>query len=129
MLHIKIIVSSEKAYSTLNAQIDAWNDETSELDGVAIANIERKRYAVSVRTKKDLVLVLAALKNMDGVTIIEELLTISEIAKELRVDATTVRRWVNNGVLNAVWLPHFGKRTTVRIRRTDLESIIEGDTK
>ena len=40
----------------------------------------------------------------------DELLTVSEVAKRLRVDETTVRRWVTNGVLDAISLPHKGKR-------------------
>lgn len=46
----------------------------------------------------------------------EDLLTVSEVARILRVDDTTVRRWANNGDLEAVKLP--GKsRHQLRIRR------------
>ena len=40
----------------------------------------------------------------------EELLTVSEVAHKLRVDETTVRRWIKCGALEAVTLPHQGKR-------------------
>ena len=38
-----------------------------------------------------------------------DLLTIREVAQALRVDDTTVRRWVKQGLLEAVTLPHKGK--------------------
>jgi len=34
-----------------------------------------------------------------------DLLTVREVAKQLRVDDTTVRRWIKNGVLEAITLP------------------------
>ncbi len=36
--------------------------------------------------------------------------TVRHIAKRLQGDDTTVRRWVNNGILEAVILPHMGSR-------------------
>ena len=39
-----------------------------------------------------------------------DLLTVREVAKQLRVDDTTVRRWIKNGVLEAITLPHRGTR-------------------
>ncbi len=39
-----------------------------------------------------------------------DLLTVREVAKQLRVDDTTVRRWIKNGVLEAISLPHRGTR-------------------
>ena len=41
---------------------------------------------------------------------IEDLLTVREVAEQLRVDDTTVRRWIKNGVLSAITLPHRGAR-------------------
>ena len=35
-----------------------------------------------------------------------DLLTVREVAKQLRVDDTTVRRWIKNGALEAITLPH-----------------------
>src|SRR5437588_6279807 len=46
----------------------------------------------------------------------ENLYTVSEVAKRLRVNTTTVRRWISIGVLDAVILPHRGKRQAYRIR-------------
>jgi len=40
----------------------------------------------------------------------DTLLTVHEVAKRLRVDDTTVRRWITNGTLPAITLPHKGKR-------------------
>ncbi len=53
-----------------------------------------------------------------------ELLTVSEVAQRLRVDDTTVRRWIKNGILEAVRLPHRGERQAYRIRRSTLDSLI-----
>ncbi len=54
-----------------------------------------------------------------------DLLTVSEVANILRVDATTVRRWVKYGVLEAVSLPHARKRQSYRIKRETLEKLLE----
>ena len=54
-----------------------------------------------------------------------DLLTVREVAKQLRVDDTTVRRWIKNGVLEAITLPHRGTRQAYRIRRSTLEALLE----
>jgi excisionase family DNA binding protein len=54
-----------------------------------------------------------------------ELLTVSEVARILRVDDTTVRRWVKSGALEAAVLPHVGKRQAYRIKRETLDNILE----
>lgn len=46
-----------------------------------------------------------------------ELLTITEVSQIFRVDPTTVRRWVKQGALEAIILPHPGSRQAYRIRR------------
>jgi excisionase family DNA binding protein len=53
-----------------------------------------------------------------------ELLTVREVAKQLRVDDTTVRRWIKNGVLEAIALPHRGARQAYRIRRATLNTLL-----
>jgi excisionase family DNA binding protein len=53
-----------------------------------------------------------------------ELLTVHEVAKQLRVDDTTVRRWIKNGVLEAITLPHRGARQAYRIRRSTLDALL-----
>ena len=53
-----------------------------------------------------------------------DLLTVSEIARRLRVDDTTVRRWIKHGTLEAVSLPHVGKRQAYRVRRATLETLL-----
>ncbi len=53
-----------------------------------------------------------------------DLLTVREVAKQLRVDDTTVRRWIKNGVLDAITLPHRGTRQAYRIRRSTLEALL-----
>jgi len=57
----------------------------------------------------------------------DELLTVSEVAKRLRVDETTVRRWVTTGALEVIRLPHKGKRKVYRIRQTTLNKIVMGE--
>lgn len=57
-----------------------------------------------------------------------ELMTVVEVADALRVDATTVRRWVKNGVLEAVVLPHANKRCAYRIKRETLKKLLETTT-
>ncbi|QBD77959.1 DNA-binding protein [Ktedonosporobacter rubrisoli] len=53
-----------------------------------------------------------------------ELLTVREVAQRLRVDDTTVRRWIKNGVLEAITLPHRGARQAYRIRRSTLDALL-----
>ena len=58
-----------------------------------------------------------------------DLLTVSEVARILRVDDATVRRWVKQGVLEAVVLPHVHSRQVYRIKRETLERVLgESDT-
>jgi excisionase family DNA binding protein len=55
----------------------------------------------------------------------DELLTVHELAERLRVDDTTVRRWIKNGVLDAIALPHRGKRQAYRVRVSTFEKLLE----
>jgi excisionase family DNA binding protein len=55
----------------------------------------------------------------------DDLLTVHEVAKILRVDDTTVRRWIKSGILVAIALPHRSKRQAYRVRRADLEAILQ----
>ena len=57
-----------------------------------------------------------------------ELLTVREVAQQLRIDDTTVRRWVKNGAMEAVALPHMGKRRSYRVLRSTLENILTTTT-
>jgi excisionase family DNA binding protein len=52
-----------------------------------------------------------------------DLLTVREVAKHLRVDDTTVRRWIKSGALDAVALPHSGKRCGYRVRKNTLDAL------
>ena len=54
----------------------------------------------------------------------DTLLTITEVARRLRVDSTTVRRWITLGVLDAVILPHQGKRLSYRVRKQTLDQLL-----
>ncbi|HLG75851.1 MAG TPA: helix-turn-helix domain-containing protein [Ktedonobacteraceae bacterium] len=53
-----------------------------------------------------------------------DLLTVNEVAQQLRVDDTTVRRWIKLGVLEAITLPHSGIRQAYRVRRRTLEALL-----
>lgn len=53
-----------------------------------------------------------------------ELMTVREVADILRVDDTTVRRWIKSGILVAVSLPHAGKRQAYRIRRDTVDRLL-----
>jgi len=54
----------------------------------------------------------------------EELLTVREVARRLRVDDTTVRRWIKSGALEAITLPHRGKRQAYRIKKSTLDILL-----
>lgn len=54
----------------------------------------------------------------------EELLTVREVARRLRVDDTTVRRWIKSGALEAITLPHRGKRQAYRIKKSTLDQLL-----
>jgi len=54
----------------------------------------------------------------------EELLTVHEVAEALRVDDTTVRRWIKSGALEAISLPHANKRQAYRIKRSTLDTLM-----
>jgi excisionase family DNA binding protein len=54
----------------------------------------------------------------------EELLTVHEVAERLRVDDTTVRRWIKSGAMEAVSLPHRGIRQAYRVRRETLNQLL-----
>ncbi|HEX7734988.1 MAG TPA: helix-turn-helix domain-containing protein [Ktedonobacteraceae bacterium] len=56
---------------------------------------------------------------------LDELLTVREVAKRLRVDDTTVRRWIKSGALEAITLPHKGKRSAYRIKLSTLKKLTE----
>lgn len=53
-----------------------------------------------------------------------ELLTVPEVAQKLRVDDTTVRRWIKAGTLEAVTLPHPRTRKSYRIKRETLDALL-----
>lgn len=53
-----------------------------------------------------------------------EFLTIDEVASKLRVNRTTVVRWVKNGALKAIALPHVNTRTVYRIPREELDKVL-----
>jgi excisionase family DNA binding protein len=56
--------------------------------------------------------------------ITEPLLTVKEVARRLRVDDTTCRRWIKNGALEAIPLPSRSKRHEYRIRQSTLDRIL-----
>lgn len=57
-----------------------------------------------------------------------ELMTVHEVAKMLRVDDTTVRRWIKSGALEAVELPHLSKRRGYRVKFETLNHLLSTPT-
>ena len=55
----------------------------------------------------------------------EELLTIRAVAERLRVDVSTVRRWILGGKLEAIELPQLGNRITYRVPQSELNRILK----
>lgn len=55
----------------------------------------------------------------------EKLLTVHEVAGVLRVDDTTVRRWIKNGAIEAIALPHAHERVPYRIKKSTLNNILK----
>ena len=53
-----------------------------------------------------------------------DLLTVHEVAQALRVDDTTVRRWIKSGALEAIELPHTNKRCAYRVKRDTLDALL-----
>jgi excisionase family DNA binding protein len=53
----------------------------------------------------------------------DELLTVAEIAQHLKINQQTVRNWIDQGQLPAVRISR-----RVRVRRTDLEQILDQGT-
>lgn len=54
-----------------------------------------------------------------------DLLTVAEVARILRVDDTTVRRWIKDGALEAVALPHANKRVGYRIKKETMDGLFD----
>ncbi len=55
----------------------------------------------------------------------DELLTVREVARRLRVDDTTVRRWIKSGALEAVTLPHRAKRQAYRVKQSTIDMLLK----
>ena len=54
----------------------------------------------------------------------EELLSVNEVASILRVNPTSVRRWIKFGALDAISLPGSGEKQVYRIKRETLEKML-----
>ena len=59
----------------------------------------------------------------------DQLMTVHEVAQTLRVDDTTVRRWVKSGAIEAIALPHVGNRKAYRVRKSTLDALLERTAK
>ncbi len=53
-----------------------------------------------------------------------DLLTVHEVALSLRVDDSTIRRWIKRGTLPAITLPSGGGRPLYRIARQALDALV-----
>ena len=56
-----------------------------------------------------------------------KLLTVHEVALGLRVDDTTVWRWIKKGALEAITLPHRGRRQDYRIKQATYDALLSSD--
>jgi excisionase family DNA binding protein len=54
----------------------------------------------------------------------ERLYTVNEVAERVRVDPTTVRRWIRHGLITCIDLPHTGSRVGRRIPQSTLDGIL-----
>jgi len=54
-----------------------------------------------------------------------DLLRVGEVARILRVDDTTVRRWIKLDILEAIVLPHVNNRQAYRVRKSTLELLLK----
>lgn len=61
---------------------------------------------------------------MINISALPDYLTIHEVAEILRIDDVTVRRWIDNGNLDAIRLPQNGGRRKFRIPRSSFERLI-----
>jgi len=53
-----------------------------------------------------------------------DLLTVAEVAAILRVDQSTVRRWIREGIMDAITLPHVKWRTGYRVKQETVNAIV-----
>ena len=54
----------------------------------------------------------------------DHLLTIMEVARRLRVQDTTVRRWITNGSLEAIGLPRVNNRQSFRVKESTIARLL-----
>lgn len=55
---------------------------------------------------------------------VEALYTITEVARRVRVDPSTVRRYIRRGLVRSIPLPHTGNRITHRIPQSSLDAML-----
>lgn len=55
----------------------------------------------------------------------QDWLTIPDVAKRLRVHTATIRRWIDQGTLPAIVLPHRGKRRIHLIKMSVFQRIVQ----
>lgn len=84
--------------------------------------------AYRARRSQDLADMQERAQKMDQTDNTGELLTVREVAQHLRVDDTTVRRWIKSGALEAITLPHRGKRRGYRVRKITIEELFNSSS-
>ncbi|MEL6898714.1 MAG: helix-turn-helix domain-containing protein [Planctomycetota bacterium] len=57
---------------------------------------------------------------------VDQILTVNQIAEEFQVDASTVRRWIDSGKLERIPMPSTGEsvRTPVRVFRSAIDTML-----
>lgn len=62
---------------------------------------------------------------MINISKLPEIMTVPEVANFLRVDVSTVRRWIRKGGMDAIELPHpLTQKKGYRVPRTSIEAIV-----
>ena len=57
----------------------------------------------------------------------DDLMTMREVARQLRMDEATVRRWAHSGIIDVIRLPQAGPNVRYRMRRTAFDALFENN--
>lgn len=55
----------------------------------------------------------------------EKLLTVREVARQLRTHETTITQWIKSGALAAITLPSSGRYRQYRIKQSTLDTVLK----
>jgi excisionase family DNA binding protein len=102
----------------------SWSRHANQAIGDCVLSLRQKGENMSDRN----FILTGRSYNGRGETIMaeenEKLYTVREVAHRLRVDDTTVRRWIKSGALEAITLPHRGRRQAYRVKQSTLDKLM-----